>query len=82
MYYVGGSTRKVVKRLDNIGQDTDEDCYGKIITALNNHFTPKLNRVYGMNMLQEVRQRPGETIDNYLAGVKEKIAAIQIDKLN
>ena len=82
LYYMGGSTRKVVKRLDNIGQDTDEDCYEKIITALNNHFTPKLNRVYGMNMLQQVRQRPGETIDNYLVRVKEKIAAIQIDKLN
>ena len=26
LYYMGGSTRKVVKRLDNIGQDTDEDC--------------------------------------------------------
>ena len=35
-----------------------------------------------MNMLQQVRQRPGETIDNYLVRVKEKIAAIQIDKLN
>ena len=52
LYYMGVSTRKVVKRLNNIGQDTDEDCYNKIITALNSHFTPKLNRVYGMNIVR------------------------------
>ena len=82
MYYIGGSGRKVIKRLDDIGVDADANCYTQLKDALNNHFKPKLNRVYGMNMLHQVTQRQGETIDNFLIRVKEKVAVIEIDKLD
>ena len=81
-YYIGASTRKVMKRLDNAGKDEDEDGYTKLRDALNGHFKPKLNRVYGMNMLHQVEQKQGESIDNFYIRVKEKVAVIEIDKLN
>ena len=71
-----------IKRIDDIGEENDADGYSNLKTALNNHFKPKLNRVYGMNMLHQVQQRPGESIDNFFIRVKEKIAVIEIDKLN
>ena len=50
---VGVGGRKVIKTLD-VGEEQDDECYKNIITALNNHFMPKLNRVYGMNMLYQI----------------------------
>ena len=80
-YYLGSATRKVIKRLDGVSPENAADCYTSLRTALNNYFKPKLNRVYGMNMLQQVIQQQGESIDNYLLRVKEKVAAIEIEKL-
>ena len=81
-YYLGSATRKVIKRLDGVSPEDAADCYTSLRTALNNYFKPKLNRVYGMNMLQQVIQQQGESIDNYLLRVKEKVAAIEIEKLD
>ena len=80
-YYLGSATRKVIKRRDDVGAEDADDCYTSLTTALNNYFKPKLNRVYGMNMLHQVTQKQGESIDNYLLRVKDKIAAIEIEKL-
>ena len=80
-YYLGSATCKVIKHLDNIGAEDADDCYTSLRTGLNNYFKPKLNRVYGMNMLQQVIQQQGESIDNYLLRVKENIVAIEIEKL-
>ena len=81
-YYIGPQTRKIIKGLDNIGSIDDGDCYSRLKNALNDHFKPKLNRVYGMNTLHQIRQKAGETIDNFHIRVKEKVAAIEIEKLN
>ena len=80
-YYLGSATRKVIKRLDGVSPENAANCYTSLRMALNNYFKPKLNRDYGMNMLQQVIQQQGESIDNYLLRVKEKVAAIEIEKL-
>ena len=71
----------MIKPLDGVGAEDATDCYTSLRKALNNYFKPKLNRVYGINMLQQVIQQQGESIDNYLLCVKEKVAAIEIEKL-
>jgi hypothetical protein len=83
VYYIGNSGRKIIKRLPaaDVGTGTEDNCYTLITTALDNHFKPKLNRVFGMNMLHQLRQRSGETIDNFLIRVREKVAAIEFEKL-
>ena len=82
MYYIGAGGRKIVKRLEDAGDGTGATPYADLKNALDNHFKSKLNRVYGMNMLHQVVQRPGETIDNFLIRVREKVAVIEIDKLD
>ena len=80
-YYLDSATHKVIKRLDGVSPEDAADCYTSLRTALNSYFKPKLKRVYGMNMLQHVIQQQDESIDNYLLLVKEKVAAIEIEKL-
>ena len=49
--------------------------------AIDGHFKPKLNRVYLLNKLHQVQQQAGESIDNFLIRVKQKVAAIDIGRL-
>ena len=81
-FYIGASGRKVMKRLDGTGADDDAEGYTKLRTALNKHFTRTLNRVYGMNILHQVHQRQGESIDNFAIRVKERVATIEMEKLS
>ena len=45
------------------------------------YFSPEMNRVYLMNSLHQVKQLPGESIDNFHMRVREKMAHLDVEKL-
>ena len=62
-HYVGTEVRKLMKKLpDPTGENMPTDAYEKVKGKLDEYFAPKMNRVYLMNSLHQVRQNTGETI--------------------
>ena len=72
IHYIGTGGRKLLKRLEDTGTPGEVGEYNKPVKALTDHFTPKLNRVYLMNMLHQMQQGPTESIDNFHIRVCEK----------
>ena len=70
---IGKKSDQDYKSLDNIGSLDDHDCYSLLKAAVDGHFKRKLNRVYLLNKLHQVQQQAGESIDNFLIRVKEKV---------
>ena len=80
LHYMGSSTRKLLKKLDDNGVE-DED-FKQAKTALTSYFAPKMNRVYIMNSIQQLHQKQGESMDNFHMKVKEKIDLLNLAELS
>ena len=79
-HYIGSTTRKLLKKLDNNGVDNTD--YEKASKALNDYFSPKMNRVYLMNTVQQLKQQVGESMDNFHMRVKEKMTLLELSQLS
>ena len=71
LYYIGSDTRKIfLKKLDNTGVE-GEDGVGDLYKAesrLQAYFVPKMNTVYRMNVLQNIKQSQSETVHSFYMG--------------
>ena len=81
MHYLGTPGRKLIKRLDDIGEVGKDDSYKKPKVALNKYFKPKFNRVYLMYMMHQTEQGPSESIDSFYIKLCDKMADINLEDL-
>ena len=82
-HYVGTEVRKLMKKLpDPTGENTPTDAYEKAKGKLDEYFAPKMNRVYLMNSLHQVRQNTGETTsDSFHMRIQKKLVPLNLDKM-
>ena len=78
-HYIGSEGRKLLSKLDNTGGDDD---YDTPVKALTGYFAPKMNRVFLMNSLHQIKQKPGETMDSFHMRIKEKITLLDLGDLS
>lgn len=78
LHYTGTEVRKLFKKLQNTGGNQDYDAAKK---ALTDYFSPKMNRVFLMNTLQQIKQLPGESIDTFYMRIGEKMHALELDAI-
>ena len=78
VHYAGGNVHKLLKTLPTPESADREEVYKTAITTLTDYFAPKMNSVYLMNSLQQVRQNPGETVDAFYMRVQEKAEPIKL----
>ena len=81
LHYIGTGGRKLLKRLEDTGTAGEEGEYTKPVEALTLYFTPKLDRLYLMNKLQQMKQGPTESIDNFYIRICEKTDRIKLEAL-
>ena len=80
LHYAGADVRKLLKKLPD-AQTSEGDAYQKARQALNDYFAPKMNRVYLMNMVQQVKQKPNESVDSVHMRVKEKMTQLDLESM-
>ena len=81
-HYVGTDVRKLMKKLPNpTGENMPTDVYEKAKGKLDEYFAPKMNRVYLMNSLHQVRQNTGETTDSFHIRIQKKLVPLNLDKM-
>ena len=85
-HYVGGEARKLLKKLPALpltqeGEEASTDAYEIARQKFNNYFAPKMNRVYLMDSLQQMKQNPGETVDSFYMRVQENINPLNLDQM-
>ena len=86
VHYAGGEVRKPLKKLPASDQPTNTDseavnAYEQAKTILNEHFAPKMNRVFLINSLQQVKQTATESVDAFYMRVKEKYNPLKLEEL-
>lgn len=79
LWYIGGTTRKIFRKLRNTGNDED---YESAVKALNEHFSPKMNNIFLMNSALQIRQEKNETMDSFYIKIKEKIDLIKFQDMD
>ena len=80
VHYAGGDVRKLLKKLPEIPGE-DKTVYETAKEALTSYFSPKMNRVYLMYALLQLKQKPGETMDSFHMRVQEKMKPIDLESL-
>lgn len=80
MHYIGEDSRNILKQLDNNGIEAKSFSKGK--KALNDHFSPKLNRVFQSSVLAEIRQDAGESTDSFYHRVKRQIDSMNLKEMS
>ena len=82
LYYVGSDTRKILKKLDNTGVEGQDGEYTKPKAALQSYFVPKMNKVYLMNVLQNIKQSESETVDSFYMRVKAAVSMLNPETMS
>ena len=82
LYYVGSDTRKILKKLDNTGVEGQDGEYTKPKAALQAYFVSKMNKVYLMNVLQNIKQSESETVDSFYMRVKAAVAMLNPETMS
>ena len=77
IHYAGGECRRLLKKLE---KPKEGDKYVKAKSALTSYFSPKMNRVYLMNCVQQLKQKAGETMDSFHMHIKEKVTPNEAEK--
>ncbi len=76
VHYAGNEVRKLLKKLpsstDLMTGTGEEDVYEAAKITLDTYFAPKMNRIYLMNSLHQIKQKQGETVDTFYMRVQEK----------
>ena len=78
-HYIGPESRIVLKQCSENGMDSSD--YGKAKKALTDRFSPSLNRMYQMNILYDIKQNEGESMDSFHQRVKEKVDDMKLNDL-
>ena len=76
LFYIGSDTRKILKKLDNTGVEGQGGEYTKPKAALQAYSVPKMNKVYLINVLQNIKQSESETVDSCYMRVKAAVSML------
>ena len=77
IHYVGEHTRKILKNLENNGMLKKNLSAAKI--CLDSYFSPRLNRVFQLNVLSNITQEEDESMDSFFHRVKKQIQDMSLD---
>ena len=79
LYHYLGSTRSILKKLDNNG--IANKSYDEAKSALDTYFCPKRNTIYLLNQLHHMKQEPDETMDSFYMRVKSQVQLLNFEDL-
>ena len=85
VHYAGGEVRKLLKKHPECtdlptGRDKP-DVYEKAQSTLHECFSPKMNRVYLMNALHQVKQKTREAVDTFYMRVQETVNLLHLEEM-
>ena len=84
LYYIGSDTPKIFqkKNLDNTGVEVEDGEYTKPKAALQAYLVPKMNKVYLMNVLQNIKQSEAETVDSFYMRLKAAVSMLSPETMS